>query len=335
MLRKENIRQESSQPLYLQVAELVIKMIEDGALSKNDPLPSVNELYARLGISRVTAVNAYKHLGKMGIINPRHGKGFYVSKVQGLRTQRVFLLFDAMNNYKEVLYRSFIDELGPDFTIDVFFHYYNIKQFSRFLKNNLGDYNYYVIIPHFNQDISGLLKDLPMDSLLLLDGDVPTISQCAGIFQQFEKDVYHALTEGLHLMHKYNRINLFAGSDFQFIPDGIRQGLSRFCIENGFEHEEIILNPDSTIKKGEVYLAFSENDLVTLLQMSKATGLKVGIDFGLISYDDTPLKAVLADGITTISTDFIYMGKMAARMIKEGIRTKIECPSSLIIRNSL
>ena len=335
MLRKENIIHDSSQPLYRQVTELVIKMIEDGVLRKNDPLPSVNELYNCLGISRVTAVNAYKHLRKMGIINPKHGKGFYVSKVQGLRIHRIFLLFDAMNNYKEVLYRSFIDELGPDFAIDIFFHYYNIRQFSRFIKNNLGDYNYYVIIPHFNQDISGLLKDLPQDSLFLLDGDVSQMSQCAGVFQQFEKDVFNALSDGLHLLRKYNQINLFAGSDFQFIPEGIRQGLSRFCNETGIGYEEISGRTNSFIKKGEVYLAFSENDLVSLLQMSKEQGLKVGIDFGLISYDDTPLKAFLADGITTISTDFIYMGQMAARMIKEGIRTKIENPSRLIIRNSL
>ncbi|WP_332913348.1 substrate-binding domain-containing protein [Algoriphagus boritolerans] len=42
---------------------------------------------------------------------------------------------------------------------------------------------------------------------------------------------------------------------------------------------------------------------------------KLGRDIGVISYNDTPLKEILADGITTISTDFHQMGKTIAEQI--------------------
>ncbi len=47
-----------------------------------------------------------------------------------------------------------------------------------------------------------------------------------------------------------------------------------------------------------------ENDLVILIERILAAGLKVGKDVGVISYNETPLKKIILNGITTISTDF-------------------------------
>ena len=334
-MKNNNIIEGSSEPLYLQVCDLIIKMIEEGSLRKNSKIPSVNQLVTQLGVSRVTVVNSYNYLRNQGIISSKHGKGFYVARENDLRKKKVFLLFDAMNNYKEILYHALIYGLGDSYSTDICFHYYNLKQFERFIRNNNGDYNHYVVLPHFNEDVSEILKILPQENLLMLDKDIPELTQCSGIFQQFDKDVYTALEGGIHLLRKYNAINLFTGSDFQFIPDGISKGINLFCIQFGFKFNVIRDNGKDGINEGEVYLAFSENDLVTILQRSKLQSLKPGSDFGLISYDDTPLKAELGDGITTISTDFVHMGQMAAKMIREKIHEKIPNPCKLIIRNSL
>ncbi|MEN9703541.1 MAG: hypothetical protein RLZZ209_969, partial [Bacteroidota bacterium] len=40
-----------------------------------------------------------------------------------------------------------------------------------------------------------------------------------------------------------------------------------------------------------------------------------GKDIGIISYDDTPLKEIIAEGISVISNDFSKMGERAAQMI--------------------
>jgi DNA-binding LacI/PurR family transcriptional regulator len=56
---------------------------------------------------------------------------------------------------------------------------------------------------------------------------------------------------------------------------------------------------------------------------------------GLISYNETPIKRLLFDGISTISTDFVKMGASAADLVKSNARNKIENPFSFIQRASL
>jgi DNA-binding LacI/PurR family transcriptional regulator len=63
--------------------------------------------------------------------------------------------------------------------------------------------------------------------------------------------------------------------------------------------------------------------------------LKAGEDVGIISYNETPIKKIILNGITTISTNFEEMGKMAARLILENQRQHLEVPFKLTIRNSL
>jgi DNA-binding LacI/PurR family transcriptional regulator len=63
-----------------------------------------------------------------------------------------------------------------------------------------------------------------------------------------------------------------------------------------------------------VYINLLEDDLVILLDMLQQTNFKVGKDIGIISYNETPLKRFIFNGITTISTNFKQMGESAARI---------------------
>ncbi len=335
MIDLDNIKKDSNTPLYLQVVGRIIKLIEEGKLKKDDLLPSINALQKKSGFSRVTIVNAYNYLRKRGIIESRHGKGFFVARQRQLNAKRVLLLFDEMNSFKELLYKSFIKSLGDGYVVDIFFHYYNLKQFTRFIDNNIGDYNYYVVLPHFNVDVSGILKKIPEQQLILVDQDVQGLENYSGIFQDFENDIIQALTEANHILKKYNKLLFVVGSDFQFMPQARINGFKAVCQKYNFEYELLKeINPKQ-IQPGEAYLVFNDNDLITITQHAKANKLELGKDIGLISYDDTLLKSVLANGITTISTDFEYMGQMAAKMINEKIKGKFRNPSSIIIRNSL
>jgi DNA-binding LacI/PurR family transcriptional regulator len=78
-----------------------------------------------------------------------------------------------------------------------------------------------------------------------------------------------------------------------------------------------------------------ENDLVTLIEKIIAGKLQVGMDVGVISYNETPVKKIILDGITTISTDFEMMGRRVAEVILEKKTEKIEVPFSLTLRSSL
>ncbi|TVQ06868.1 MAG: GntR family transcriptional regulator [Balneolaceae bacterium] len=333
-----NIRIDKNSPVpkYLQVVDAITGLVAGKVLVRGSRLPTINELCKELGVGRVTVVNAYEELKKRDIINATQGKGFYVKNpsIAGLR--RVFLLFDAMNGYKEVLYRSFVQALGPKYNISIYFFYYNYQEFCRMINASLGHYDHYVVLPHFNFDVSRPLLNIPREKLLMMDNDVATLKEgYAAVYQSFHKDIFNGLSSGLHLIRKYSRINLVLQHRFQFIPTGIIEGFMEFCKLLDISYNVLESLSPELIRKGEVYFVISDIDLITVVRNVKDNGLILGKDIGLISFDDTPLKTVLANGITTISTDFTQMGKTAAQMIRKGIYEKVENPSQLIMRGSV
>ena len=89
------------------------------------------------------------------------------------------------------------------------------------------------------------------------------------------------------------------------------------------------------IQPGEVYINLMEDDLVVLIEKIFSLGLQIGKDVGVISYNETPLKKILLNGITTISTDFKMMGTIAAEIIKSQNRQDKEAPFYLTLRPSI
>jgi|SRR5690606_13217051 DNA-binding LacI/PurR family transcriptional regulator len=92
---------------------------------------------------------------------------------------------------------------------------------------------------------------------------------------------------------------------------------------------------DFRLSKGNCYMAISDRDLAEVIKSADHKNFKIGKDIGLLSFDDTPLKEVLAGGITTISTDFGFMGKQAAQLIKQRRIQQIPNPLYIAYRNSL
>jgi DNA-binding LacI/PurR family transcriptional regulator len=84
-----------------------------------------------------------------------------------------------------------------------------------------------------------------------------------------------------------------------------------------------------------VYVILDDKNLIRIIKKINEQSLGIAKDVGIISYNDNLLKEVVADGITTISTDFSFMGTKLASMILENSQEKIENPSKLIIRKSV
>jgi DNA-binding LacI/PurR family transcriptional regulator len=72
-----------------------------------------------------------------------------------------------------------------------------------------------------------------------------------------------------------------------------------------------------------------------MVKVAKNYNFKPGKKFGIVSFNDTMLKEVVAGGITTISTDFAEMGKTLADMVLNKKNGQVRNPSKLIVRNSL
>lgn len=82
-------------------------------------------------------------------------------------------------------------------------------------------------------------------------------------------------------------------------------------------------------------MVVKDRDLVDLFKQAAIQQLVPGIDFGIISYNDTPLKELFGGGITTLSTDFKLMGQTLAQLIDTKPICTINNPWTMNLRKSL
>jgi DNA-binding transcriptional regulator YhcF (GntR family) len=327
----------SIKPKYQQLIDSIIASIENNTLSRNELLPSINEVSKTHHMARMTVAKAYEELRQRGIIDARHGKGFFVTSTDTRAELRIFALFDSLTPYKEILYDALSEALGRQVSINIYFHHHNLQVFENLILDNLGHYNYYLVMPHFNQDVSHILQQIPKEKLLILDIDVPSFGhEYAVIYQDFEQNMFQGLMQGRHLIQRYDSLSLVLSSkSFQYTPIGLINGFLRFCEREGIAHDIIPDMEQDQLEKGHAYIVFREKDVVTFLNWANQHNWKLGQDIGLISYDDTPIKEILAEGITVISNNFKEMGLRAAEMILQKKRGKFISPYSFVERKSL
>ncbi|SDW73849.1 transcriptional regulator, GntR family [Hydrobacter penzbergensis] len=332
------IDEQSITPKYLQLTNSVLQAIEEGKIEKDYLLPSINEMSYELEISRDTAEKAYKQLKSLGIIGSVPGKGYFVTKTDYKQTIKVFLLFNKLSYHKKIIYDSFVATLGEQAMIDFYIYNNDFPLFKKLLQNRKGDYTHYVIIPHFlegGENAAQLINELPAGRLILMDKLIDGINNKFGaVYEHFESDIFQALREALPKLEKYDTIKIIFPA-YTYFPEEILLGFHSFCSEYAFAHKVVHEIAKEPIQEGEVYINLMEDDLVVLLDKIQQTKLEVGKNVGIISYNETPWKRFILNGITTISTDFVKMGEIAAKLVLNNERTKMAVPFSINLRNSL
>jgi DNA-binding transcriptional regulator YhcF (GntR family) len=331
------IDKNSSRPKYEQIVDAIISSIENGKLKRGQQLPSIAGLASEQQLSKATVAKSYDALCERGIIISKHGKGFYISKTSVKTDLNIFLLFDTFNQYKEILYNAFKDALPASAQFSIFFHHYNLKVFESLIKDNIGKYTHYVIVPHFKENVSEFINQIPENKLLVLDQHVKGLNNgISTIYQPFRKNIIEALTSANGLLKKYQTLHLVLGkSHFQYVPKEIITGFKQFVKKNNIKYliEDDMIQ--GSVHKNDAYLLFSDIDMIRFVKNVEFAGLKIGKDIGMISYDDTPLKEILLGGVSVISTDFQIMGKTAAEAILSRGIVHIENPGGFIKRKTL
>jgi DNA-binding transcriptional regulator YhcF (GntR family) len=328
-----NIDSRQSLPKYKQIILSVETAIAEKRLKRGDKLPSVNKVALEFSLSRDTVLLAYDELKKRGIIYSRLGKGYYIKSEEFSFEQRIFLLFDEFNSFKEDLYNSFMETMANNAQIDIFFHYFSIDVFKKLINENSGDYSKYIIMPTTLKGADAAIKVLPKNDVYILDQTNDELQGYPSVHQNFVKDIYNGLIEGKGKLRKYKKLILIFPAFKQ--PPGMAEGFNKFCTDNSFDYEII---PDFTnrdLQVGEAYIIPNDRHLVNVMEQARERKLEIGKDIGVISYNDTPLKRVVGNGITTISTDFREMGWLLAEMIIKQEKNQIENKSRLIERGSL
>lgn len=324
-------------PKYQQVVDLIISDIESGIFKQGQRIPSINETSEDFLLSRDTVEKAYVLLREKGILTSVRGKGYYVNQTNVSRQLKVALIFNKLSNYKRSLYYSFIETLGRKAVVDVFIYNYDLEQFNSIIENHLVNYDYYVILPHFkneNADVAGVIKKIPKEKVLLVDRNLDALKDYPIVYQEYEKDIETALMQGLDLIRKYKKIHLVFPRN-EYYSGYIRRGFQIFCQVNDLSFSIIDELHDSDIHRGEAYVLISDEDLYRFIKMCKQKGCKAGKDVGVVAYNDNPVKEILEDGITTISTNHDEIGRTAAEMILTKNFCRIKSPFRFIKRNSL
>jgi DNA-binding transcriptional regulator YhcF (GntR family) len=336
--RQVTVDEHSVTPKYLQLTNSILKSIEAEKMKKGDLLPSINELSYELDLSRDTIEKGYKHLKNMGVVGSVPGKGYFIAKTDLKQPLRIFLLFNKLSTHKKIIYDSFVSTLGQQAVIDFYIYNNDFNLFKKLLQGKKDDYSHFVIIPHSLESgtkVHEVIECLPKDKLILMDKLIPGLVGTYGaVYENFDKDIYDALEQALEPLSKYHTLKIIFPDD-TYHPNEILNGFQRFCSQYAFNNKIVRMISTEPISSGEVYINLMEPDLVILIERLISLPFRVGQDVGVISYNETPLKKIILRGITTISTDFLLMGKKAAQLILDKSTEHIPIPFYLTLRESL
>jgi DNA-binding transcriptional regulator YhcF (GntR family) len=310
--------------------------IERGVLKRGEQLPSITVFSRSNGVAKETIEKAYSLLQKEGYLESVPGKGNFVKKRPSTKL-KILMVFNKLSTYKKEVYEAFLITLGKNARVDLQIYHYDPTLFKQIIEDHLGRYHYYVVMPHF---FSGIPEAAYMDTLarvapeelIILDKALSTAPSRALVYQDFRLDIYEAFKTNFALFDPYHSITLvFAKMGHH--PMEIVTGIREFCEERKMRFDVVSQVGQIEATAGVVYVTLNDTDLASLIMAIRKTSLSLGKDLGVVSFNETVLKALL--GITVVSTDFYGMGKKAAQMILSRKPARIRNSFSFINRGSL
>jgi DNA-binding transcriptional regulator YhcF (GntR family) len=308
--------------------------ISNNAIAKGDPLPSVNKLIQRLGVSRMTVVKALNILKERGIIVSEDKVGYYVRDINVKRELKVFLFLTGFYSYHETLYNSSVESInGQDISIDLYFHHCNPRIFKSVLLENLGSYGLYITTGFDDPKVRSALKRIPPRKLLQIIRP-PVLEGVSSITQDFYSGLKKSLgklKERLSFYEKFILIFPFRKGH----PEEIKAAFTDFCSENEIEFQIEKKVTRELISKGAAFWVIEDSDLISLIKIGEELQLKLGSELGILSYNETTMKEIIRNGITVVSVDFVKMGQSISRFIANPKPTTEIFIPEVIIRNSL
>jgi DNA-binding transcriptional regulator YhcF (GntR family) len=333
-----NVDDFSLVPKYLQISNAIMSAVDSGVIAKGETLPSINDLSNELCVSRGTIEKGYRNLVQMKALLSSPGKGYYVTGPTHRKPRKVCLLFNKLSEHKKIIYDSFISKLGEIASVEFLIYNSDSFLFRSLLEDHQARYTHYVIIPHFlnNEELAlSAINNIPKDKLIMVDKKINGITGEYGmVYENFEWDIYSVFCKARQSLRKYHTIKILFPEN-SYYPKEIIKGLVTFCRQYEFKWGIINAIADEELQEGTVYVNLREDDLVQLLQKVIDSGLNLGSEIGVISYNETPVKKLLLNGITTISTDFALLGSQAAQLVLDNSRRQIAVPFDIKIRPSI
>jgi DNA-binding transcriptional regulator YhcF (GntR family) len=333
------IENNSKIPKYQQLVNSLISDIDMGKLTAGQRLPSINETSEECLLSRDTVERAYTELHRIGVITSVFRKGYFISERDPSKSKtKVFFLVGEVTDSAKSFYNSFVNNTGKNVVSDLCTYNYKAENFKDAINSNLGNYHYYVIMPHQieeNEETIKHLKKISGEKLLLIDKQYESLSNSySSISYNPEEEMERVMGNCTQNFKKYNTINLVLSSREYFHSEMIT-GFRNFCEKNDLEYQILDDMVDENLESGHAYLCMDDFDLVDIIKKVKSEKAELGQEVGLVSFNDTCYNEVMANGITVMSCNPIKIGKMAADNVVYNKRGHFYMPMELIMRQSL
>ena len=185
-----------------------------------------------------------------------------------------------------------------------------------------------------NKKVPEIVKRIPEEKLLIIDWKIHATSSQSVVYQDFGESVLNCFNQHLDKIKKYNEFT-FLYPDFTYHPKEAIKYFSEFCDVNKIKHRVIYDYTKFRIRKGGLYFLVSDRTLASFLDQCATNDFEPGKEVGVISYNETPMKKYVKNGITVISTDFELMGQKAAEFVIKNVPMQFEVPTALKLRSSL
>jgi len=331
-------KQDSKTPKYQQLVNTLLVDIEKGNLQTGERLPSINEASEECYLSRDTVERAYSELHRLGVITSIFRKGYFISGKSAKTKTKIFFLVGKITENNKDIFNAFVNAAGKDVTVDIFTYNYKSENFRDTINNHLGNYHYYVIMPHLideTEDNIKCLKKISSERLIFLEQSMKAFeNSTAHVLSNSEYEISSVMQQHIKHFKKYKTLNLVLTEE-EYFDSELITGFRNFCESNNFNFQVLDGFQEEEVEAGNVYLTIDDIDLVAAIKSAQNQDLALGKDVGLISLNDSCYKEILAGGISIISSKPAEIGKMAADMIKGEKRQQVQVPMEMILRKSL
>ena len=321
---------DSETPKYMKIVNAFKESIETNSCKIGDKVPSINEFSKEFKISRDTVYKAYTLLKKQGLIKSTPNKGYYISESR----RKVLVLISTFKAYKEVFYHSFMNSIPDNVIVDLQFHHYNIKNFKSMLENDNTRYYKYIVMGFQHPEVRECLSKIDSEKLLLIDWKANLSEDGNYVFQDFGKAFYSCLEGAQHLFKKYNELT-FVYPDFTYHPAEALEFFQKFCDNYNIKYTICTNYNELKVERKNAYISVNDRILYELLTQCSDANFELGLDVGILSYNDTPLKKFTHKGISVISVDFNEFGAKVAEFITSNKILQTYLTTNLILRDSL
>ncbi len=332
------IKSDSKTPKYQQLVNVLLTDIDNGVLKSGDRLPSINEASEECYLSRDTVERAYSELHRLGVVTSIFRKGYFISGQSAKIKTKVLFLVGKISENNKAIFNAFVNTVGKEVVVDICTYNYKSDNFREIISNNLGNYHYYVIMPHLIEETEEnikCLKKISGERLILLDKSLTSLqSNNSSIVCNTGEEIFRVMQQHVRIFKKYKSLNLVLTEE-EYFDSELITGFREFCELNAFDFQVLDGLQDETVEEGHVYLTMDDADLVAAIKSAQSQKFELGKDIGLISLNDSCYKEILAGGISIISTQPNQMGQLASQIIKEGKRQNNSMPMEMILRKSL